>query len=526
MNNAAGFDPVQKQFTRIDHKKQLFLDDRMIEEIRNVSRVQHHPVKHPGNPLLKQDKPWEREVYFRTSNYCVQYDAADQLFKCWYEDLDLSGERRGAAHGTTGGLLYAQSKDGLHWEKPLLDRILYQGQKTNMLLGDGKQLDAGTHSATVLCDPLDKDPARRFKMVYNGSRAGANVPKKREQRLGDSFGLCIAFSPNGIDWTPYAGNPVREDWGSDVEVLTYDSIKKKYVIYGRADAPWYSPHPNFKHWFPPVRPNDPRGATYPARLVYQLESDDAIHWTEPVLVFAPDKTDNLDDQHYCLTNWRVHDYHMGLLLVIHNVPNTVTLQLAWSYDGINWNRTQDRPDVIPLGAPGSYDSLMAECPTPPITVGDEHWLFYGGSNIHHDWWCPALPGGEDEAPVGATADEKTLAGKTHLCLAKIGVDRWVSLSAMAREGYVQTFPVFSTGSKLIVNGRCGKHGFIAAEISDNWNNVWADFSRDKCDVFTGDAVSHVFAWQGRTGVNMIPGIVKIKFYLRDAEIFSFRIADS
>ena len=519
----SSFDRSQSQFTRIDHKKQLFLDDRMIEEIRNVRRVQHHPVKHPGNPLIKQDKPWEMSIYMRAAQ--VVYDAEERLFKCLYEDLNLAAEVKGAGHGEASTLLYAVSKDGVTWEKPLLDHVLHQGKKTNMVVGPGRMLDCAAHSGTVLYDPFDPDKARRFKLMYNGEKTGSNSPKRFTQRSPGSFGLDLALSPNGIDWTPYPGNPVVWDWGSDVEQLTYDPATKRYVVLGRADAPWYSSHPNFQHWFPPVRPNDPRGATYPARLVYRLESDDAIHWSEPVLVSAPDKTDNLDDQHYNLVRWRVGDCELGMLDVVHNVANTVTAQLAWSYDGVNWNRMQDRRDLIPLGPPGSCDCFLAECWNPPITVGDEHWLFYGGSNIHHDWWCPALPGGEDEAPVGATADEKTLAGKTHLCLAKIGVDRWVSLSAMAREGYVQTFPVFSTGSKLIVNGRCGKHGFIAAEISDNWNNVWADFSRDKCDVFTGDAVSHVFSWQGRTGVNMIPGIVKIKFHLRDAEIFSFRIAD-
>jgi hypothetical protein len=387
-------------------------------------------------------------------------------------------------------------------------------------------MDAAAHSGTVLYDAIDPDPARRFKIMYNGDRAGGNHPKCREQRTPESFGLDLAFSPNGIDWTPYPHNPVVSDWGSDVEQLTYDSLRKKYVVLGRADAPWYSPHPKFRHWFPPVRPNDLRGATYPARLVYRLESDDCIHWSMPMLISAPDQGDNLDEQHYNMVRWRVDDYELGILDVIHNVPDTVTAQLAWSYDGLNWNRTQDRRDLIPLGAPGSYDCYLAEVWNPPLTFGDEHWLFYGGSNIHHDWWCPPPPGGlADEAPAGATKDEKTLAGKTHLCLAKIGVDRWVSLSAMAREGYIHTFPVFSTGSKLIVNGRCGKDGYIKAEITDNWNNVWADFSKANCIPFTGDAVSHTLSWKAGQDVNLIPGITKVKFYLRNAEIFSFRIAD-
>ena len=45
-------------------------------------------------------------------------------------------------------------------------------------------------------------------------------------------------------------------------------------------------------------------------------------------------------------------------------------------------------------------------------------------------------------------------------------------------------------------------------------------------MFTGDSVRHVFSWRGRTDVNMIPGIVKVKFYLRNADLFAFRIADA
>ena len=507
----------ERQYSRIDDRKQLFLDDRIVEEICNVRRVQHHPVKHPGNPLVGQDRPWEKNVYFRTSNYSVAYVPEEKRFKCWYEDLDLGVEgKTGSCDGNS--VLYAESADGLEWEKPELDRVRFEGRRTNIVLQGCEPFGAMPHSATVLYDPVDADPAQRYKMMFNGCRTGANLPKKNEQRIGDSCGLGLAFSPDGINWAPYPDNPVVPNWGSDVEVLSYDPIAKKYVIMGRADAPWYSPHPDYRDAFGPVRPNDPRGASYPRRLVYRLESDDCIHWSEPVLVSAPDKTDNLDDQHYSLTHWRVDDYHLGMLTVFHGVPDTVTLQLAWSYDGIHWNRTQDRPDLIPLGPGGSYDCFMAECPTLPITVGDKHWLFYGGSKVHHDWWSPTAQRKEKDLA-------ENLAFGTHLCLATIGIDRWVSLHAFQREGYVQTFPVFSTGSKLIINGRCEKGGYIGAEISDNWSNVWDGFGRSECDVFSGDAVRHVVSWKGRTDVNMIPGIVKVKFYLKNAHLFSFRIAD-
>ena len=60
---------------------------------------------------------------------------------------------------------------------------------------------------------------------------------------------------------------------------------------------------------------------------------------------------------------------------------------------------------------------------------------------------------------------------------------------------------------------------------DGWNNVWHEYSRDRCERFTGDAVRHPVKWSGRETVNEIPGGVKLKFYLRDAELYSFQFAD-
>ena len=49
-------------------------------------------------------------------------------------------------------------------------------------------------------------------------------------------GLCLAYSANGIDWTLNKEEPLFPSWGGDVEVLTYDPIDKKYVLFGRARA--------------------------------------------------------------------------------------------------------------------------------------------------------------------------------------------------------------------------------------------------------------------------------------------------
>ena len=43
----------------IVHGKQLFVDDSLIAESQGVTKVLNQPVKHPNNPLLVKDRPWE-----------------------------------------------------------------------------------------------------------------------------------------------------------------------------------------------------------------------------------------------------------------------------------------------------------------------------------------------------------------------------------------------------------------------------------------------------------------------------------
>ncbi|MDP7637335.1 MAG: hypothetical protein QF577_07290, partial [Phycisphaerae bacterium] len=40
--------------------KQLFIDDNIIEELKGAEKILNQPVKHPDNPLLVKDKPWEK----------------------------------------------------------------------------------------------------------------------------------------------------------------------------------------------------------------------------------------------------------------------------------------------------------------------------------------------------------------------------------------------------------------------------------------------------------------------------------
>ncbi|MBQ7036772.1 MAG: hypothetical protein IJN74_04700, partial [Clostridia bacterium] len=88
--------------------RQLFVDDFLIEET-NLSAVYHRPIQYEGNPILTDGAPWEQE----RSGACpksggVWFDEEENIFKMWYEG------------GWLHHMCYAESCDGIHWERPSL----------------------------------------------------------------------------------------------------------------------------------------------------------------------------------------------------------------------------------------------------------------------------------------------------------------------------------------------------------------------------------------------------------------------
>ena len=257
-------------------------------------------------------------------------------------------------------------------------------------------------------------------------------------------------------------NPIISDWGSDVEILTYDRSTRKYVLYGRADHPWNSTHPDFQAWFATVWPDQPTGIWNTRRCVYRLESDDCLNWSPAELVFAPGKDDNLDDGHY-----GVHAVARGRPAPGHpRRPPPGRQRFRYRAPALARRpglAAVSRPPAAP--APRTMRAVttasMIECPTVPLIVGDEIWMYYGGSSVHHDWW---IFGQEDRLPVPEAHDIDIPAQGHHLCLATLRLDGWVSLRASVREGFVETKPVFSPGEKLHINARCGEGGYVFVEV--------------------------------------------------------------
>ena len=147
----------------IGNRKQLFIDDYMIQSLSDARQVLNPATKSANNPVVRPDRPWEGRL---SPIAKVLYDEEEGLFKMWYRTTDeykaqrgngaLTDYRwtdRGAVRekvespyryiGDPGQyiyrLCYATSRDGVHWEKPDLGKVEFNGSRSNNILPEGSR---------------------------------------------------------------------------------------------------------------------------------------------------------------------------------------------------------------------------------------------------------------------------------------------------------------------------------------------------------------------------------------------------
>jgi len=226
-----------------------------------------------------------------------------------------------------------------------------------------------------------------------------------------------------------------------------------------------------------------------------------------------------------MAQFKLGTVHLATVAVLRAVENEMDVQLLASRDGVRWGRTNKRQPFLAPRGDGHWDGHMVSMVSPPIDVGDETWFYHGGTDFHHDWWMFGAAEGMDH-PEARSA----LGGSWGLGLATLRKDGYAGLYATKhREGIVVTRPVISLGTKLEINARCAPGGSVRVEVAGHDDEVIGPCTKDRSDPFTGDSVSHTATWAGDASIPTTHGQGtwrKLRFYLRDAELFSFRFTDS
>ncbi|MDD2630693.1 MAG: hypothetical protein PHV61_11130 [Limnochordia bacterium] len=515
-----------------EHRLYTFIDNGIIDSVQCIKRCVNQPEKSPANPLITKDQPWETIPYLTCNTWNVIHDPKENLFKCWYEDWGLDFHmlnrcRRRLLFDENGRaitswldprvsqirVLYAESVDGLKWEKPVTNTV-GENAGTNTVAGSPSL--GNVHAAYVFLDPLEQDGERRFKMMY--STYGSNEE--------NSHGIIsLAHSSDGRKWTPYHTHPVFGESGSrlgDVWTIFYDYEIGKYIMptrhtnmhshgaLGRKPA-----SPTLPVFFSPYYPGDPLRMN--KRRIFLCISDNLFQWNEPQEIIVPDDArDNLDECFYGMQITRLGDVYLGFVHKLSKVDNTMEVYLAHSRNAIDWEFVVPRIPFLTTGLPGSWDQFMVNMPSHPINTEKETLLYYGGASCHHDWWIEGRAGVEDlQVPEAWNAN----LARFGVGLARIGRDRYVALEARSRQGLVVTRPLTVSRRKLCINAQCQKGGLIKIALAGEDYQVLPGYHQDRCLGFCGDDMHWQMSWQGKEDIDYV-GPARLFIYMQNARIYS------
>ncbi len=466
-------------------ERQLFLDDHVVREVVDLSRTMHSPVK--KGTVIRPDRG-EHAIQTRSAPF---WDPGDEVFKYW-------------VHG------YRESADGLNWRRV----PHHQNQEVGRC---------------VFYDPVDPDPARRYK---------AWSPE------------TFHVSADGCNWRQLDVEPIPA--GDDYN-FSLDQGRRLYIATVK--------HPSVY-----------------GRSIWLSTSNDFERWTEPELIFEADELDqelarlriaawfenparhhpyiNIPAHYgadiYNMGAFRYEGLYIGLPSFFHHtgtvrphwpgfagmdlVPSARDyiaeygdysgfhhVQLACSRDLRNWKRLGDRRPFIdnsPVGG-GAHDVASVRPPSNVLIRGDELWFYYTGGKYYEIIRL-------GEADVYA------------ICLAVLRRDGFVSLDAGAKPGSVATpaLAVPAAARRLFVNADLAG-GELRAVVLDPAGRPLQGFADPQVvlvpgkttetyplprysHTISGDRSKAELTWNGHDDLGILAGReIRLRFTLSRGSLYSF-----
>lgn len=468
--------------------RQLFVDSFLIMET-NLCQVTHTPNFYANNPVLEPDKEWENTVegapYASPFSDGIWYDEKSNKFKMWY----LAGA--GTLHKEDKQTFYtgyAESMDGKHWEKPVLD--IYNN--TNIV--DTCNRDA----ATIWLDKLEKDPSKRYKMF--------NVERRPTDRR---WQFILKYSADGIHWgngVAQSGdlydrssvfyNPFRGVWALSMRYGTKVSSRSRSYLENQDPEVAISmahrirkgiPDKNIVYWFTPSD-KEPRHPKFP-EVNPGIYNFDAIPYESIMLGLY--------------SVWQGPENNV---CAEHGIQKKNEMFLGYSRDGFHFSRQSFKPFMAVNETEGAWNwGNMQSINGVPLIVGDSLYFYTSGRRLNTIMW-----------------DSYTSTG-----LATLRRDGFVSMRADKTEGYLITEKLTFNGKYLFVNTNVGdKKSKLVVEILDENGAPIPGYTQKDCIALKKiDKTKQMIVWKNNEDLSGLLGKkVHLKFYLTNGDLYSFWIS--
>ena len=459
-----------------DHWDQLAYGIRF-----SLGRVEKH-----GSPVMKGDAPWEE------SSAWLNVLREEGRYRMWYHSGH--SDRRG------GRVSYAESEDGVHWEKSKLGLVEVGGSQDNNVVFEGGFNGVNPEFGNVFRDP-NTEPGEEYKMVYAEwhGRFVFEVPG-----YSPSNGtLRGASSPDGIHWTRYYENFLHH-YPDSQNVATWDSTLEKYVAYHRSFSFYAGLDAG------PLRVKGLRRG----RAIGRMESDDFRRWSPSEIAVTPDLEDGLNTDIYNPSYSRHPDNvnaHYLFPSFYRHYEGTFEVQVCTSRDNRHWARPC-RDTFVPLGAPGEFDCFIISVSPGIVQVDNDTWaLYYRSGDGPH--------GGSHPIKLDYTVQSRV----SRVTLKR---DRVLGIEGRGEGGHFSTRPLSFEGTRLVVNAEpTGPDPELQVQfLSSDTNDPIDGYTFDRCQPINTDGLDIPVVWEGkeRIGAEVSRESVRLHFKVRSMRVYAFQ----
>ena len=422
------------------------------------------------------------------------------------------------------GTCYAVSDDCYNWTRPELGEVEFNGSKKN-------NIRANHPEGGVWEDP-SAPPEERFKAIGSGSswfdpdtweKLETEEAEKRWDAMQyeglDYKGPKVVLRGWMVGWT----SPDRFHGWTKIEEPLAD-----YSVNGGIVAGYDEPSGTYYAYLQPqgFAPEEPVGIGTGVQETEMVRRANGIartkdfrKWPAAKLTMHPDSQDDLDIAFYahCYFPYPGRtDMHAMLTPIFHHMTGTMDVQIAFSRDGLVWQRPERKP-IITLGPTGSGEDCMIG--SSGITeLPDGHWgaTYWAESRLHN------------------TKAEYEAELFPHKQARKMGWALWQPHRLCGFEAETEgrfTIPTISRcNDELRLNYRCKPGGWVSVELMRMIPSMFhgdvdplKGFTFEECDRLTGDSLDQAVTWKGSSDISGVGEIVAIRLKMFQAKVFAYQV---
>lgn len=497
----------------IGSQREVFWDEYLIDSrYTTAKRHMHHPVRR--ELVFQCDQPWEGDqCYF----FNVLKD--EGLYRMYYtarNTPELYAEPTPDMHRNALRLCYAQSEDGLHWEKPSLGLCSFNGSCDNNIFwdidhDDWHDPDTQGDSLFVFMDP---DPAcppdEKYKGIYGAWKRG-----------GKEHTLKCLLSGDGIHFR-FGWYVTTKGTFDSLNTVFYDRTAGKYICYFRGN-----------HSSSELEGNREISASRDrTRDIRRIESEDFRNWTEPELL---DYGDDAPDFQMYMNNIQPYPRAPHILV---GFPGRYVERDRWSDNYEQLCGRNERLERMKLGrriglAVTDTMFMMSrdsrhflrenEAFIWPEPESQWSWTYADGFAAAGIMEIPGeFPGAEPELSFLVSHRRWVADGQgSFLYRHTLRADGFIGRYAGYKPETLVTVPFMFAGDTLYINFETSAAGWVKVELLDKTGQPIDGYT--SCELF-GNSIDRKVGFE-RPVSDLVGKPVRLRFVMSDAEIYSFRFED-